>query len=1832
MLTLVFLSQERIFGNLDGYSMHNVLLTCRTFRDTADSVEVWTRITDTFWDNLDGSSVSVAPLRGSKNADPLTTSVEGSYLYSSSGAKLQGPLRRSHGKRKQIKDSSEVLHQVIYQHAYNDPVASPLTGEEEPLRQLRIKDSFSSMGTTTTATTSTQHTITSGASILSRRTDSRSTLSDAITDFDLDEEKNSSSASFQTAQKGYHMTSGRAGANNGRDGFGHNHTTHGSNVPAHAASWHGSRPDLTAALDSIAESPTSSQSRLSQKSLASANANPEDSHKLETVVTSPSSESVVADGHHVGASAAPCPPPAASPSHSANAPLDHSAKPKPLVQITSHHDDPLGPTPSLLNSSASSISASIASSHDSHASSANSLAVSRASKSANTDLHHAPPDHLKTSQNDAFYRIRTDSEESLSAYNSIGEETISRGTTPPPAAFVRRQPHHDPYQHAVASPGYGLRHTVSSPVHRSDDRRSTLDDLPPFLPSSVLTAPAEDVLRRWLPSEEEITYLLKESHQVSAQDFKEYYRLIATCLIVDPSLVNPEPSPSPTADPMTIVTCMSTESLEERLLRVNQELWTFGSPHRPLRRRRIFASLPEAIRHARAGDFIYLHKGQYTDPLSISKPIRLCGQMRITESIYLQAHIQTTIHWRALQQLRTFSRERISLRESADGSRYRAAYLMNEPTLRGSISCLDMSSDLARGEPSLIVHPRAAVDVHHSLFRNREGTAVRVASHGTLLLLRNSFTGNMMSLDMSPKANSLGLYKNTYKDALTSDLVTLAVELARKHAKNILASDGTGPCVGTQFFTEAVLSIVDLMFSREVKDAAIATLIPDILPLLLQVLAHAPSYLQLAQNLCAALNVFTKLEPCRAYLIARGGLSTLKQVMTIHASDGFVQVESLSALWRLAGQESLRPLLDSLQLDANILDALNKFGAKSPALVAAALGALWNLSWLSDKLSARVTPTLPSLFRLQRQYLTNEHIQCNFCGLLWNMSTGGASKLFVQYGAVSSIYGALKEHPKSARLFKTAASLLRYIFSYEPKEARVFVDLGGVAVLLGALETFSSSSTQDLFFAIDGVLALIWETTSVESDFDSQGGLWLTLTSYYNFFASSQSSLTAALFTAQSHRAAVVTNATPAPPQRAPKPLSDLKLLTFCAQRKIDIHAILTSFYSACGIKSMQLQKLLSTAAPSNAQFLASNSLPIAEHFHHLLNNSDKNQTYLFIASVLKLLLSKDPSRLFAVRGGALDLLSHFTSSLPKSVSISNRFGFLNTGASDNSGGGLVASMASLAIGHSTEKPPKSLPKVDLTASQQSKSPETLPTKNEDSLEKHFPAAISSLWAMPKPPGSASTGSSSSIHAPSPRDRLRMGLRGDTIRSPPPGPPPSSTSPSPSQSPVPFALSASSSAAPSTPAPAPSAGMDTNSLWGSLGASSMSSGIRASMAPPAKMTKEASKKDSIAAPASPLSTSGKSLRQAAAPSPPTSTSHMPIPENKPPSIPLSLTASTAPSRVTPITPPQVSPSLTAVELASIELARMIFDCYSILSLHFDADSRSGRLNVATCVDFLSGLEHFVNTLSSIHHMPTYLTNWARDRRTSMLSIADLQDKQQTEGAPTSTLSTAAAARRFQALKLSSSWQIESRPMVLMAEPNSIIFLDAKFKTRFMLIQSDYATIWNPHASLESIRANTFANKSVPKSYFEVSLQRFEPCATGLLPTASSLARPSQFIETSQPLISVGWCTARSVFFSTKIGVLNEPFCWAKRIISTLPGNPKQFTWSVGDRICCFLDTQKMEISYAINGVWNSPPAFSQFNPGFDPIVDIGYAPAITLHQGVEAKFHYGGSCLYSPPY
>lgn len=2017
-LTSVLVLQQRVFGNLDGYSIRNVMLTCRLWRDTADSVEVWMRVTDSFWDNLDGSHVSVAPLKSTPPPDSLRSSNEAASEVASSGTKLTtsgsrltGPLRRSHGKRKQIKDSTEILHQVIYKHVFHDTQVTPAAPAEEPaVRQLRVKDSFSSVSTATTATTST---LSSSASALN--SSMRDTRSMASTDEDMSEIDQMLSLS-------------RLGQ------------------ATHAQSWHGSRTDLAAAISAVdSTNQNKHDNRMAHQNEASAS--PARSGGLEKVLE--------ADAE----------------------PSDASSE---------------SPTQDSSSDAISNVSHSV---HSQNSSS------------------YSLVDHVQQQQR-AEYGVT----EQISSNSRLRPNVPQARASPPPHLLL------------------GIRHTVSSPVSRHSGVNNIQQEspLPIFRELSAQDAPQEDVLRRWLPSEEEITYLLKESHQATANDFKEYYRLISTCLIVDPTLEFPETSsPQANADPMTIVTRMGTETLAERLLRVNQELWTFGSPHRPLRRWRIFATLPDAIRHAQAGDFIYLHKGVYSEPLTITKPIRLCGQMRINESsVFLQAQIHTTIHWKALQTVKFFpqsydflaplspsthanlraSSSSISSSSSSSSSsapnspRSTPAYLLSDPTLRGSISCIDMSSQLARGEPALVVYPRAALDVHHSLFRNHEGTAVRVASHATILLLRTSFAGNMHALDVSPIANSLGLYKNSYKDHLTPDLVPLVVDIAKRHAKSVLASDGKGPCVANQLFAESVLSILDLLLVKEVKEIALAVLVPDVLPLVLTVASHAPRFLPLTQNLAAALNVFMKIEPSRSFLAANDGLQTIRAMMIRHADDGFVQAESLSALWRLAGQESLRPAVDSLRIEEVIMAAIYKFGSKSSSIVAAALGALWNLSWLSEKLAARVLLKLADLCSLQRQYLENEHIQCNWCGLLWNMSTtqgSEAANLFARHGTVPAIYAALKAHPKSARLYKTAASLLRYIVSFRPEQARIFVELGGIAVLLAALDTFSAASSQDLFFSLDSTLAVLWEATPCVPEFDAHCGLFMTLTAYYNFFASSRSVLASAAFSLTSNRPTVIPvngaahrSSTPQT-SKQPKPLSDLRLLNFCSQRKQDIHAILASFYTATGIKANQLHKLIQTSPENPLPPLALPTTPIVEHFHHLLQNSEASQSHLFMTTVLKLLLSKDPSRLFCIRAGALDILTTLTTSLYKSAQSLSLTGRYNLGAGSPVPPMLAANgrdFSSLAISSPIVVPP-SAPQVQpanvnpsklnhffgefvdvvktpepastssssispsagssssssllVSSSSGSNVPDTQklnkffgervdlvlqtelssrarssPEPTEERLvasmaamalapskqghhhhkehhhhvkerevtkvahpesvvvdlaeEEALTSSVTSLWALPSTPV-----------APMPRGGLKTNLRGRphpdsawSARSPPPGPPSQSGSepPSPSSSPSP------TSVPPFPPSSSSSSSNAADSLFGTAlssltGFSASGMGIRASMAPAAtkgssskgpsassgkKVGKEgkegkegkdgkegkehkahkehkerkepkASKesKDSVESAtkgsssalfssfgsqsSSSSSVSAKSstsshpslgngskpnLLMQSQPSGSTTSSSGPnslasgtrpnllmhsqpslvsssspnlatASMNSSAPISSSIAHSVSPKHSSPhhhavIVPPTSAygagntdpstfqlirtPTLTIAEQNSIELAKMIFDCYSMLSMLFDTDSRSGRLNVSSCVEFLSALELLVSTLTSIPHIPGYLIQWTRDKRASMLSISDLKARQESlvpsDSPELSELSSAssnasssnlnvssASARRFRALKLSSSWQISSQPTPLMAEPNTPVFLDPKFKTRFLLLQSDYATVWNPHATLESIRGNHFCPTG-SKSYFELEFVRFDTCAGGLLPSAQRTSHPHQYEETSlAPLVAIGWCTARSVFFSSRVGVANEPHSWSahpvRRVATPKSSQTNQVihTWCVGDRIQCAIDTNKTEIFYGINGTWSQAPAFRQFNQSFDAALDLGYAPAITLYQGCEAKVHFGSSCRFSPP-
>jgi hypothetical protein len=404
--------------------------------------------------------------------------------------------------------------------------------------------------------------------------------------------------------------------------------------------------------------------------------------------------------------------------------------------------------------------------------------------------------------------------------------------------------------------------------------------------------------------------------------------------------------------------------------------------------------------------------------------------------------------------------------------------------------------------------------------------------------------------------------------------------------------------------------------------------------------------------------------------------------------------------------------------------------------------------------------------------------------------------------------------------------------------------------------------------------------------------------------------------------------------------------------------------------------------------------------------------------------------------------------------------------------------------------------------------------------------------------------------------------------------------------------------------------------------------------------------------------------------------------------------------------------LTQTESMTIEIAKMIFDCYAMLASMFDLDSRAGRLNQSVYQEYFTSLEKFERALLLLPRIPQQLISWSKDRNSSLLTPLELQT-QQTNLGP-ADVSNNAAARRFTNLKLSNSWLVVSPPVSLMQDPGKPLYLDTRFKTRSMLVKSDYATVWNPHGSLESIRANHFASSGTV--YFELELLRFE-------------AQDREGQGVSAPF-AVGWCTARSVFYSAKVGVANEPHCLASdprrrrpyhhhRPIVTSPtpivaspsssapnvtptkqaipasrmslaphsapqspssgpfstpssapftppispptsptapfalaqGNPipglsppvsssvatttadilSMTPWSVGDRVQCFINIDRMQIWYGLNGIWLDEPSFVDFRSNFDPALDIGYAPAVSLYQECEAKFHHQTECIYSPP-
>jgi hypothetical protein len=1427
-----------------------------------------------------------------------------------------------------------------------------------------------------------------------------------------------------------------------------------------------------------------------------------------------------------------------------------------------------------------------------------------------------------------------------------------------------------------ATPGVvgatNLRHTYSSPVPRLSSSRD--QELPPIRELSLSDAPDEDVLRRWLPSEEEVAYILKESHHASVHDFKEYYRLISTCLIVDPSLASATPSSTPT-DPLTIVTRMNTDNLQEKLLRVNQELWTFGSPHRPLRRRRIFASLPDAIKHAREGDFIYLHKGVYTDPLTITKCIRLCGQMRINDSIFLQAQFQTTIHWRAAPVLRAFHTdpshpphsgsshsniansigsglyaiaEEQSKRSasnslntssnsiSSNGSsstnslgsthstplspRSQPQYLMTEPLIRGSISCIDFPSELTNGEPSLIVHPRAGVDVHHSLFRNHRGTAVRICPYASVQLLRTSFSGNVLPLDLSPQCTSLGLYKNIYKDPMNAEAVGMVFEQAIRHARAVVLSDVSGPpCVEVQFFSEAVLSFVDLVLVKETKERAVSMLVPGLISQVLAVLHHAGKYLPLAQNLAAALNVFSKVDIARAYINSQNGLKVIHKLLQIHEHDIFTQSEGISTIWHLATQEGLRSLVESISLEDIIFRALSKFSHRT-SLVSVALGALWNLSWLSDRLSDRIASHIEELVALQKLHLASEPIQSNLCGLMWNMSTHPAlSAQLVKHGATLAVTNAMARHKNSTKLFRTACSLLNSLLAH-PDQRKIFAEAGGVALLVEALDSFSSS-VPELFDAIDSLFSVLWEGYNCTADFELCNGVLATLKAFYLYFGAQRSAASArAGFGAVaphytpsniSHMASIATRDAQTPPRatqrviptptgtptglapstptpldtpsstpqkptgtpntttvpiqttvqtarRIPKPLSDMKLFSFCVQRKVDIHLLLSTLNYAAGFKSTRVQRLVQVEFQPDEE--------VFEQLQLILKNSEPAYLNLFIATILKLLLQKDPSRLFAVRGGAIDLLTHLTSSLlPKNTAPPSASALLsglstaspsaNASVNATSAPALGTNTVIFSAAPSAHASPSSAAQPLATPSSATfasfGSAPGLASKMES--EKDRNAGSTSSNASSSPTASSPTSSRRALHqqVPSPnmgRNRLKTATRG----APP---------------------SASSSATPnglSSPTSSPSLdrafshALATGNAAITPGESSVGQVSSGGSSRPASLSRL---------------TEGTPL--------PTSLSNLSIQQ----------------------------PRLTHAEQMSVELARMIFDCFASLASMFDTDSRSGRLNMSAYSELLVALEHLAQVTQMLPFMSRRLLNWIKDRRASLLAFSELKAKQEISTFVPDSAST--ANRRFIALKLSNSWLIESPAIPLVSEPTAAVFLDTKFRTRSMLVQSDYATIWNPHGSMESIRANHFFPTSAGQVYFEVELNRLD---------GPSHRRAA---EVSRAPFLAGWCTARAVYYSAKMGAGNVPHSWAVNPLLQ-PSYLDHHMWTPGDRLLCYLDLVRMQMSYGINGSW-LPPSFCDFHRSFDASLDIGYAPVITLYQGTEARFIFGDECQFQPP-
>lgn len=120
------------------------------------------------------------------------------------------------------------------------------------------------------------------------------------------------------------------------------------------------------------------------------------------------------------------------------------------------------------------------------------------------------------------------------------------------------------------------------------------------------------VMRKYLPKDYEIKHFIRASES-NLKDWKFVYKFLTTCLIVNQNI--------------------------EDLDKANEEMYNYGSPHKQLRKKRIFNNLQNAIDECEENGIIYIHSGSYTEDITIDKNVHIYGSLHVSDKIYLNGKI-----------------------------------------------------------------------------------------------------------------------------------------------------------------------------------------------------------------------------------------------------------------------------------------------------------------------------------------------------------------------------------------------------------------------------------------------------------------------------------------------------------------------------------------------------------------------------------------------------------------------------------------------------------------------------------------------------------------------------------------------------------------------------------------------------------------------------------------------------------------------------------------------------------------------------------------------------------------------------------------------------------------------------------------------------------------------------------------------------------------------------------------------------------------------------------------------------------------------------------------